>query len=312
MTVKCVGAYNVEVLRFTQVDNCGRPIYGPCSQLVIDCFETISFNADIEDGEEIAPVNANGRQCFFVPANKIDRGFEVAATFTKKYPNLFTSLNPNWLQVLDELGNITGYQHIPEVSLRGGVAIEGWELVAGTDACAPGGTGAWNYFLAPYVTNWSRGDLELGNQVHSEEWTGHTLEGNTWGVGNNNVRRDAITGTSEKLMVAIDPRTAYYDEVVTLAPPTASCECIPLSNPAAPGIALTECVAAGLEIEITATGTGVRPMTINWGDGSAPVAIVTATPLTHTYTTANNYTVSVKYTDVAQEEGYLVVTVPCP
>ena len=175
MTVKCVGAYNVEVLRITKVDTCGMPVYGPASTLVIDCFETLEVNADIEDGEEIAPVNANGRQCFFVPANKLDRGFEVVANFWKKYPNLFTALNPNWLQAIDELGNITGYQHIPEVSQNAGVAIEGWESVAGTEACTPGSEGAWNYFALPYVVNWARGDMEMGNQVDSEEWNGHTL-----------------------------------------------------------------------------------------------------------------------------------------
>lgn len=312
MVSKCVNAYNVEVLRLTRVDSCGRPIYGPCSTLVIDCFETVAFNADIEEGTEIAPVNANGDNCFFVPGKKQDRGFEVVANFLKKYPNLFTALNPNWQQVIDELGNITGYQHIPDVSVTEGVAIEGWESVQGASACTEGAEGEWNYFLSPYVTNWARADMELGNTNHVEEWSGHTLSGNAWGVGPYDVRNSADAGVPGPLLSALDPRSQFYDEVVTLAPPVASCECIPLSNPAAPGIALTECTTGGLEIEITATGTGVRPMTIDWGDGSAPVAIVTATPLTHTYTDPNRYIVTVRYTDAAQEEGYLVVTVPCP
>jgi len=311
MVSKCVGAYNVEALRFTKVDSCGRPIYGPCSTLVIDCFETLALNADIEDGEEIAPVNANGDQCFFIPAKKRDRGFEVVANFLKKYPNLFTALNPNWLQSIDELGNITGYQHIPEVSLTAGVAIEGWESVAGA-ACEPGQAGQWNYFVLPYVTNWARGDLELGNAFHAEEWSGHTLSGNAWGVGPYNVRNSADDNVAGPLLAALDPRSGFYDEVVTLSPPEASCECIPLSNPAGPGIAITECTTGGLEVEITATGTGGRPMQIDWGDGSAPAVIVTATPLTHTYTNPNRYIVTVRYTNLAMEEAFEVVTVPCP
>jgi hypothetical protein len=312
MVVKCVGAYNVEVLRFTRVDSCGRPIFGPCSTLVVDCFETVSINADIEDGEEIAPVNANGKQCFFIPAPKLDRGFEVVANFTKKYPNLFTALNPNWLQAIDELGNITGYQHIPEVSLREGVAIEGWESVAGTDVCTPGAPGAWNYFLLPYVTNWARGDLELGNQVHSEEWTGHTISGNAWGTGPYDVRLNASTLVAGPLMTALDSRSQFYDEVVQVAPPTATCECIPLSNPAAPVFTLSSCDADGLEIGITGTAVGGRPMSINWGDGDAPEVLVTAVELTHTYALAGSYTVAVRYSNLAMEEGYLVVSVPCP
>jgi len=312
MVVKCVGAYNVEVLRFTRVDSCGRPIFGPCSTLVIDCFETVAINADIEDGEEIAPVNANGKQCFFIPAPKLDRGFEVVANFTKKYPNLFTALNPNWLQAIDELGNITGYQHIPEVSLREGVAIEGWESVAGTDVCVPGALGAWNYFILPYVTNWARGDMELGNSVHSEEWTGHTIAGNAWSVGPYDVRQNASTLVAGPLMTALDSRSQFYDEVVTVPPPEASCECVPLSNPAAPVFAITECETGTLTMEITATATGGRPMSINWGDGSPAAVITTAVALPHTYTLAGSYTVSVKYSNLAEEEAYLVVTVPCP
>lgn len=310
MAVINAGAYNVEALRFTRVDSCGNPIFGPCSVLVIDCFETIEINADIEDGEEIAPVNANGRQCFFVPAPKLDRGFEVVATLTKKYPALFTALNPNWLQAINELGDMTGYQHIPEISLREGVAIEGWEIVAEA-ACEPGTAGQWNYFVLPYVTNWARGDLELGNQVHSEEWTGHTLTGNAWGVGPYDVRNSADDQTPGPLLVALDPRTAFYDEVVTLPPPEATGQCIPLSNPAAPAFAVTECETGTLALEVTATSVGARPMSINWGDGSAPEVITTAVALPHVYAAAGTYTIAVKYTDLAQEEGYLVQVMPC-
>lgn len=310
MVAKCVGAYNVEVLRFTKVDVCGRPIFGPCSTLVIDCFETLEINADIEDGEEIAPVNANGKQCFFVPANKLDRGFEVVTNITKKYPNLFTALNPNWLQAIDELGNITGYQHMPTVSQTAGVAIEGWETVAGTDACTPGSTGVWNYFLMPYVVNWSRGDLELGNQVHSEEWNGHTLGGNKWNVGPYNVRKNASTAVNGPLQAALNGNSHFYDEVVTLAPPVASCECIPLSNPAGPPASITQCVPASMTVGVTATSG--RPMQINWGDGTAPAVLTTAVQSTHAYTSPNRYIISVKFTDAAQEEMYLVATVPCP
>lgn len=310
MVAKCVGAYNVEVLRFTAVDSCGRPIYGPCSTNVIDCFETLEINPDIEDGEEIAPVNANGRQCFFVPASKLDRGFEVVANITKKYMSLYTKLNPNWLQTIDELGNLTGIQHIPEVSQTSGVAIEGWELVAGSDACTPGSAGAWNYFLLPYVVNWSRGDLELGNQVHTEEWNAHTLGGNRWGVGPYNIRENASTGTDGPLIAALDTRSHWYDEVVTLAPPEATCECIPLSNPEGPPAAITQCTAESMTVGVTATSG--RPMQIEWGDGSAPAVLTTAVQLTHLYATPNRYIITVRFTDAAMEESFLVVTVPCP
>jgi len=311
MTARCVNAYNVEVLRFTKMGPCG-PIYGPCSTLVIDCFETVEINADIEDGEEIAPVTANGKLCAFVPAPKLDRGFEIVANIQKKYPNLFTLMNPNWLQSIDELGNITGYQHIPDVSLTTGVAIEGWESVIGADVCSPGSTGTWNYFVMPYVTNFARGDLELGNSAHVEEWNGHTLSGNFWGTGPYDVRRNADTGVAGPLMSALNSRSQFYDEVVTLAPPAASCECQPLSNPDGPALVLSECTPASMIPEITATASGARPMQVNWGDGTAPASITSATPTTHTYADPNRYIISVKYTDAAQEESFLVVTVPCP
>jgi len=312
MTSKCVGAYNVEVLRFTRVDSCGRPIYGPCSTLVIDCFESLDINADIDEGDEIAPVNANGQNCFFVPANKRDRGFEVVANLTKKYPNLITALNPNWLQTIDELGNITGYQHIPLISQNSGVAIEGWETVAGTDNCVPGSNGVWNYFLLPYVVNFSRGDMTLENAFHAEEWNGHTLSGNRWDVGPYDVRQNADTLVAGPLQAALNSTSQFYDEVVTLAPPVASCECQPLSNPAGPEAAITDCVTDGLTVEITATAAGARPMQVDWGDGTAPAVLPDATPTSHLYANPNRYIITVRYTDAAMEEVFLVATVPCP
>lgn len=311
MVSKCVNAYNVETLRFTRVGPCG-PVFGPCSTLVIDCFESIQINADIEDGEEISQITANGKQCFFVPAPKLDRGFEVVATLQKKYPNLFTMLNQSWQQVIDELGNITGYQHINDVPLQSGVAIEGWEQTSGAVDCSAGATGQWNYFLVPYVTNWSRGDLELGNSAHTEEWTGHTLTGNNWGVGPYDVRLNASTGTPGPLQAPLATNSHFFDEVVTLAPPVASCECQPLSNPDGPALALTTCATGTNTAGVTATATGARPMEINWGDGTAPEVITDMVELTHPYTNDNRYIVAVKYTDGAEEESYLVVTIPCP
>jgi hypothetical protein len=309
MANKVTKAYNVEKLRFTKVDNCGRPIYGPCSTLIVECFETIQINADLDDGEEIAPVNANGKYCFYVPPPKLDKGFEVVATFNAKNPALYTALNPNWLQIIDEVGNLVGYEHISETSLTAGVAIEGWETVSGGQ-CDPGGVGSWNYFNLPYVTNFVPGDAERGNAVHQDEWTGHTLGGNNWGVGPYNVRKNASTGTAGPLLVAQARNSHFLDFVTTLAPPASTDECIPLSNPAGPPITASSCVTGGLLISITATSA--RPMQADWGDGTAPETLTTAVAKTHTYTTAGRYVVTVRFTDAAQEETYRVFTVPCP
>jgi hypothetical protein len=311
MTAKCASVYNVEVLRFTKIDSCGRPIYGPASTLVIDCFETIQINPDIEDGEEISRVSANGDICIYLPGKKQDRGFEVIANVIKWYPNLPTMLNPNYLQAIDELGNITGYQHVPNISLTAGVAIEGWESVAGIP-CADDVDGNWKYFLLPYVVNWAPGDKEKGNTAAADEWNGHTIAGTAWGTGPYNVRRNASTLVAGKLQSALTTDAHQYDELVTLAPPVASCESQPLSNPAGPALALTTCTPASMAPSITATATGGRSMQVNWGDGTSPASITSATPTTHTYTNPGRYVISVKYTDAAQEESYLVVTVPCP
>lgn len=309
MTVKCAAVYNVEVMRFTKVDSCGRPIYGPTSTLVVDCFEKLEMNADLEDGEDIAPVTAAGNQCFYVPPKKLDRGYELVATLEKWYPNLPTMLNQNWLQVMDELGNVAGYQHIPTIDINRGVAVEVWESVFGAQ-CDVGSTGQWKYGVSPYSSNWSPADLELGNSARSDEWGGHTLGGNAWGVGPYNVRRNASTGVAGKLQTAMNPQSHHHSELVTLAPPVASCESQPLSNPAGPTPAITACVSGGMTVGVTATSG--RPMQINWGDGTAPATLVTAVQLTHVYATANRYVISVKFTDALQEESYLVANVPCP
>jgi len=274
--------------------------------MVIDCFEKIAFNTDIEDGEAINPPNANGNDAFYVPAKKKHRGYEVVATFNKKYMGLFTALAPTWRSVIDELGNMTGYEESLDVSQVAGVAIEGWESVQG--ACG-NGDGQWNYFVSPYVVNWARNDMENGNSAHIEEWAGHTLSGNGWGTGPYNVRRNADTLVAGKLQTALLPGTPRYDEIVTLAPPAASCECEPLSNPAGPSPAITECEAASMTVGVTATSG--RPMQIDWGDGTAPATLVTAVESTHLYADPGRYVITVRFTDAAMEESFLVANVPC-
>lgn len=307
---KVTKAYNVERLRFTKIDNCGRPIYSPCSTLIVECFETIEINADLDDGEEIAPPNANGQYCFYVPAPKLDKGFEVVANLNAKNPALYTALNPNWLQIIDELGDMIGYQHISQTSLTAGVAIEGWEMVAEAD-CAPGVDGEWNYFVVPYVTNWAPGDAERGNSAHQDEWTGHTLGGTNWGVGPYDIRFDASDGTTPTALLVPMPRNSHFTDVrTTMAPPESTDECIPLSNPAGPPAAVTSCETETLEVGVTATN--VRPMQVDWGDGSAPATLTTAVESTKTYATAGRYVITVRFTDGLEQETFLVVNVPCP
>lgn len=306
MANRVTKAYNVEKLRFTRVDNCGRPIYSACSSLIVECFETIEINADLDDGEEIAPVNANGQYCFYVPPPKLDKGFETVATLNAKNPALYTALNPNWGQIIDEIGDLVGYEHVSETSLTAGVAIEGWESVADVE-CEPGVDGVWNYFVLPYVTNWAPGDAERGNSVHQDEWTGHTLGGNNWGVGPFNIRNNADNGTPGPLIAPMVRNSHFLDLRTTLAPPESTDQCIPLSNPAGPPATLTSS-DPGLEAGVTATS--IRPMSINWGDGTSPEALVTTVEKTHTYVTPGRYIITVRFTDAAQEETYIVVTVP--
>jgi PKD repeat protein len=129
-------------------------------------------------------------------------------------------------------------------------------------------------------------------------------------VGPYNVRRNASTSVAGPLTVALDKRSHFYDEVVSLAPPEATGQCVPLSNPAGPPASITSCVTASLQVGVTATSA--RPMQIEWGDGTAPAVLTTAVELTHLYATANTYTITVRFTDLAMEEKYLVATVPCP
>lgn len=310
MVNKVLNAYNVEKLRITAVDNCGRPIYGPCSTLITECFETIEQNADIEEGDAIERVNANGKSCFYVPPNKRDHGFNIVAMLNNKNPALYTTLNPNWQRIIDEIGDIIGFEHVSEVSQTAGVAIEGWELVEGAE-CEAEGDGMWNYFLYPYVTNFSAGDAERGNSGHQDEWTGHTLGGSNWGVGPYDIRYDATDGTTPTgLLTPVTKKSHWVDLATTMAPPETTDQCIPLSNPAGPPATMTSCDAGTLEVGVTATHA--RPMQIDWGDGSAPAALVTAVESTKTYAAAGRYIITVRFTDAAQEETYIVATVPCP
>jgi hypothetical protein len=115
------------------------------------------------------------------------------------------------------------------------------------------------------------------------------------------------------LITPLDPEDEWEFQFTSLAPPDPSCGCQPLSNPAGPTItALVEDETDNTGMTVTLTGTtiGARPMQVDWGDGTTPATLTTATPTDHQYTTDGTYVISVRFTDAAQETSFRQVTVP--
>ncbi len=304
----CAAPFDTKVLRLTKVDFCGRPVYSPASQLIIECVGNVEISPDVEVEAFEAPDSANNKNCYAgAPGRATDNGREVTLTVNKNYPDLGVFLNRNNRLVSLATGDVIGFEDAGQPETSYGVTIELWEETVAPDVCTnPDAAGAWKFNGFFHVSQWVPGDAEFGAGAHPRVWVGRTVGPNLWGVGPYNVVNNP---TPSPLPAAVLNTTPHIEFVTTLTPPVEPADCtpLPLSNPAGPTIVQNSCTSQTLNIQATSG----RPMQVIWGDGTAPAVLVTATPTPHVYALPGRYVVTVRFTDAGLEESYLVVNLPC-
>jgi len=289
-------------------------VYGPCSTVTSKGFISLEISPESEEGEEVNQPNAAGEQCINEPGQPYIKWYNVSIEFCQVDFDLFTMMNPTWEKILDEDGDTVGLEESLTIDPSAGFALEYWTDVASIEGLKipPGATGAWGYSVLQRLVSGIIEDRTIENDAISFTLTGKTLTGGQWGVGPYNVRRAAGTGTPGPLLTPIKPDSPHRSELVTLEPPEALCGCRALSNPAGPTI--NSLVEGGdpQEVTLTATTTGGRPMTVNWGDGTATAALTSATPTDHTYADPGEYLITVAFSNLGLEATYRYVVLPWP
>lgn len=215
-------------VRVTRVDDCGEPItdYEACGYGVSDGFITVTLTADVEDGEDITQMNANGDLCIVDRSRAQTKRWLAEIEFCDVDPGLMSILSNVTLET-DAEGDVVGIRSV-QGSLDGNFALEVWAGTAGT-ACQNGAT--FGYLLLPFVASGNLGDIEVenGNTTFTVE-NAFTQSGSGWGVGPWDVVKDS-GGDAAPLDNPIGPDDHMLLRLTELAPPEPFAGCEPIPEP---------------------------------------------------------------------------------
>jgi len=300
----CPSFIGARVLRVTKLDSCGRPVYGPCSQVVTDGFVSVEISPEVEEGETYTQRNAAGDLCVSERGQDALQWFTVSIEFCRVDPALFTLMNPTWKVVRNAQGEPTGFRVGTKFSDREGFALELWPKAttqgAICDDDAPEDAEPNGYFLLPYVLGTAPESWTLEDGVATFTLNGRTKGGSLWGRGPYNVVHDA-SGNPSPLLEPIDSGSVtgdpdhFHTDIVTVAPPTPECGCQPLEA-ITPG-ALNGTIEIDTEQPNRAcfevSGSAGRQVTIDWGDGTPTVTSRVGREECHLYMETGTYTVTV-------------------
>jgi hypothetical protein len=227
--VTCPLISNLDTVRVTRVDSCGRPVCGEDNGFVFDCLASVAMNPNTEDGDDITYKAANGRQCGFKRGCPTFNGYDVEVNFF--------SVSPEFLEITTGNPVVYGFDGKPigyddcSLQCNSGFALELWAEVLNSDACSTsGGDGAWIYFLIPWVTGGLLGDLEVGSEAVTLQLTGASRAGGGWGTGPYDVMAHDAAGTPGGLLTPLGPTCHRRTFVTTIAPPEPICEYTPVTG----------------------------------------------------------------------------------
>lgn len=279
-------------MRVTQLDGCGKPVYGDSSVGVSDGFVSVAFTANTDEGDAIDVTNAAGKSCVHEVPCPTFQGYGVEITFCNVDPALFAILTGQEA-VEDYAGLETGFRINSDISgCDSGFALEVWTGVPGVqcaDDAAAGGTPS-GYMLLPFVQGGIFGDFTVENDAISFSVTGaQTKTGSGWGVGPYDVVPGS-GGVASKLANPIKTGDHLHIQYTDVNPPSSSCGTKPLLDPT--GAELTGVTAtpgAGHSAQFSPTPTSSDPWWIDFGDGTWDYA-ADGGSITHAYATAGSYT----------------------
>lgn len=217
------------VIRATRLDECGLPDYGACGTVVSEGFINVELENNETDAEEISQTLANGRRCYYTETPKLLNNVQASIELCEVDPELFEIMTGAPL-VLDDALTPEPQGFTTDSASYGvaNVALELWLNLA-SGGCAPGDfPRRWGYYLMPWLYQGVVGKPTVENgAVNFTINEARTREGNQWGVGPYNIQRTRL-GVLSPLFTPITSTTHDLLYKVNVAPPAASCGCVPL------------------------------------------------------------------------------------
>lgn len=210
---------NLDVVRVTRLDNCGKPIPGDHA-FVTECTSSVAMNVNVDTPDDIIYRAANGSLCGVKRGCPTLLGYDLEFNFYQVSPQLVDVLTGQPI-VVDTAADPVGWDNC-SVVCNGGFALEFWSELIG-EACTTTGAQKFLYVLLPWVTNAYLSDLEIGSDQVTFQAIGSTRAGGQWGVGPYNVVQGA-SGPSP-MLTPLGATCHRRMQITTVAPPTPLADC---------------------------------------------------------------------------------------
>lgn len=217
--------------RLTQLDECGLPVVGPKSTLVIKSFVKVSLSPEYEDGEDTFLKDGNGDPDVRDTGKPVLKNVGAEIEFIRINPEGWNMVTGMPLAV-DYDGNAVGVTlgQIVETNF----ALETWSDVPGA-ACAPGQK-PYGYFLLPFVSSGKLGEVSIEEAAATFTLSATTKDGSGWGSGPYDVDLNSAVDPEDApvpgpLVTALTGTDHLRIQQVLLPPPAVTDGAVALPTP---------------------------------------------------------------------------------
>lgn len=163
-STRCFTPRKARVLRVIKLNECGVPVTGTGSAMIVASgFTQVAVSAQYETGEEHLVKTADAALCVNEKDPDILKRFEITADFCLVDPGMVINVvSPARLLTFSESPTGTGYA-LAEGASTVHFSLEVWQRVAGSGAC-DGGVERYVYNAWPHLTNGHIGDYNIAGQ----------------------------------------------------------------------------------------------------------------------------------------------------
>lgn len=169
MATKKLKSLKGRVIRVTRLNACGVAVVGTCSSVVSTGFITVTWEPEVEAGEQYTQKNAYGDPCIDEKDADYVKWVNVGISMCEVDPDLL-SIVANWDPLIAGVDTI-GAGLTNRRNDASAFALEVWTKQAGS-ACV-GGSPEWGYFVGSFVKNGSvDGSIEISNGTMSIDMKG--------------------------------------------------------------------------------------------------------------------------------------------
>lgn len=132
-----------------QLDDCMRPVYGPGTGYVDDCFAAFSSSDNMDEGTEFTRRCADGTILYYEPGEQSLQSVEVSLDFNAEPDNAFLAGLDMVKPITNGVGpdNTIGFTRCTKGSANLLVVV--WQEVLGSEACADENSDQWRVHLFP-------------------------------------------------------------------------------------------------------------------------------------------------------------------